>query len=196
MKTINILMVIAVISVTLMAINLIIQFDEVKKLTGFATDTGTANLTIASQASVEFTTSVINWGTGAVDELPTYATINSENTVTDGNWTQVNQALVLQNDGNSNVSVTLTTSTAATFIGGVGPWYQLKVSNTESNSCDTAHLILSAYTNTTGAAQDACTNFRYYDAQDTIDIDVELRIPEDATPGAKGAIITATATPI
>jgi hypothetical protein len=193
MKTNNILLVVAVIAVTMALFNLIIQFDNLREFTGFATDTGTANLTIVSQASIEFTTNIINWGSGAVDEAPTYATINSEGTVTDGNWTTVSQGLTLQNDGNSNVSVTLTTVTAANFIGGTSPTYKLKVSNNQSNSCGSNSM--SSYTETTGSAQNACLNFGCDDDHDAIDIDVQLTIPEDAV-GEKGAVITATATPL
>ncbi|MCK4553043.1 hypothetical protein KAT80_02475 [Candidatus Pacearchaeota archaeon] len=196
MKAVNLLMIVAIIAMTLAVVNLIVHFEDIKSLTGFATDTGTANLTIISQASVSFITNNINWGTGVVSEAYAVALINSENTVTNGNWTQVNQALVLQNDGNSNVSVTLNTSEAASFIGGTGSTYELKVSDNETNSCDTEHNKMTAYTNTTAAQQDACTNLSYYDALDTIKINVQLRIPEDATPGAKGAVITATATPL
>jgi hypothetical protein len=194
MKPLNILMIIAIIAVAFAFANLLFHIDDLKKLTGFATDTGTANLTIVSQASLQFITNEINWGSGAVDEVPTSATIDSEGTVTNGNWTAVSQGLTLQNDGNTNVTVYLTTVTAATFIGGTGPTYKLKVTDNETNSCIINNM--SSYTSTTGGSQAACMNFGYADTADQIDIDVELVIPEDALPGAKGALITATGTPI
>ena len=198
MKTINVLMIIAVIAVVVAFANLIFQFGDFRELTGYATgnatDTGTANLTIASQASLEFITNVINWGSGAVDEAPTSATIDSEGTVTDGNWTAVSQGLTLRNDGNTNVTVYLTSSLASAFIGGTGPTYKLKVTNNESNSCVANNM--SSYTSTTGGQVLACSNFGFIDAADAIDVDVQLVIPEDAVPGAKSAVITATGTPI
>ncbi len=203
MKNINLLLVVAIIIVTFAAVNLIVQFDDVMELTGFATgsDTGTANVTIMSQASVQFTANTIDWGTGRVNETETSALLVTNGTVKEGNWTAVSTGLLLQNDGNTNVSVTLTSTVVDTFIGGLAATnsYQLLVSDTgagEANSCDTAHLIMSTFTEVDGTAQSACTNFSYYDAQDLLEIDVLLRIPEDATPGLKSATITATATPL
>lgn len=196
MKTINLLMIVAVVAVTIAAVNLIIQFDEIKEMTGFATDTGFANLTITPMASVSFTTSTINWGVGAVDEAPTSALLDTtNNSVVDGNWTAVSQSLVLRNDGNVNVSLSLQTSNNADgFIGGTNPTYKLNVTETETGSCSGTNNVLSSMTDANASAQLACSNFSYYDDKDTFDIDVQLRIPEDATPGAKGTIITATAT--
>ncbi len=171
------------------------EFDGFQKLTGFATDTGTANLSIVSQAVITFTTGTINWGTGRVNESAGSAYLDSEGNVVNGNWTQVSQGLTLRNDGNCNVQLNLTSSnTAATFIGGTTPNYRLKVTVNESSSCTTG--LASAYATATGASQAGCNNFTYYDTQDLLDIDVNLTIPQDALPGAKGSTITATATVI
>ena len=203
MKSINVFMVVAVIFVLFAVVNLIIHFDDVIKLTGFSTgsDTGTANVTIMSQASIQFTANTIDWGIGRVNETETSALLVTNGTVKEGNWTEVSTGLLLQNDGNTNVSITLTSTVADSFIGGDAGTnlYQLLVSDTgagEANSCDTAHLIMDTFTEVDGTAQSACTNFSYYDAQDLIEIDVLLRIPEDAAPGLKSATLTATATPL
>jgi hypothetical protein len=164
-------------------------------LTGYATGIGTANLSIVSQASITFPTNIINWGIGRVNETAIYAVLNSEGTVTDGNWSVVDQGLTVRNDGNCNVQLNLTTSnTAAGFIGGSSPVYQIKVTANESSSCTTG--LADAYATATGVSQAGCDNFTYYDAQDTLDIDVQLNVPQDALKGAKGSVITATATVI
>ena len=200
MKTNNVLIVVAIIAVTFAVVNLIIQYEDITELTGFSTSTkgGTANVTIIAQASVTFATASVEWGIGAVNDGDTSSLLDtSNNSVADGNWTAVSQALVLRNDGNSNVSVTLTSSTASAFIGGstVSPTYKLMVSTTTGNvSCDSEHNKMTAYTVVTGSAQDACTNLSYYNDHDNIDIDVQLRIPADAAPGVKGAVVTAIAT--
>jgi len=201
MKTVSVLLVVAVIAVGFAAVNLIIHFDEVMELTGFATYTGTANVTIMAQASITFTGDTIDWGTGRVNETETSALLVTNGTIQEGNWTAVSTGLLLQNNGNSNVTLTLTSTVVDTFIGGASATnsYQLLVSDTgagEANSCDSDHLILNTFTEVNGSAQSACLNFSYYDAQDVLEVDVLLRIPEDAPPGAKSATITATATPL
>lgn len=166
------------------------------KLTGYATDTGTANLSIVSQATINFTTENINWGVGAVNESLGLATIDSEGNITNGNWTAVYQGLTLINNGNCNVQLNFTTSNvASTFIGGSsngGPTYKLKITDNETGSCSSG--LASTYTEATGASQPGCNNFTYYDTNDTVDVDVQIQIPQDALPGAKGSVITATAT--
>ena len=191
----NILVVIAVVVLVFALGNLFITINKAGKLTGYATDIGTANLSIASAASINFIVDNINWGAGQVNEIPTSATINSEGTVTDGNWTAVSQGLTLQNDGNTNVALTLTTSNVASaFIGGTSPSYKLKVSNSEANSCEFPlnSTNLGTYTEANGTAQPTCRRFDKTDVSDLLEIDVEIVVPEDADSGAKSSTITAT----
>lgn len=195
----NLLVIVAIVAVCVALINLSItvnKIGDVKEFTGYATDTATANVTIITAASVLFTTTIIDWGAGRVNETPTFAFMDSEGNVEDGNWTPVFQGLTLQNDGNCNVTLNLTTSNDADgFIGGSASTnsYRLKLSDNESGSCPTDDNSLTTYTEATGATQDACGNFSYASGSNVIDIDVNISIPEDATSGAKGDVITATA---
>jgi len=199
-KFILILLVVAIVSFIFSLVSLIIHYNEFFEFTGFATDTGIANVTIIARASISFPTESVSWGSGAVDSGKISALLDTyTGNVTDGNWTAVSQALVLQNDGNSNVSVTLTSSkTASQFIGGstITPSFKLMVSDNETNSCGPSFNEMSSYTIMLGSAQDACLNLSSYNIFDTIKIDVQLRVPSDASPGIKGAVITAIATPI
>jgi len=164
-----------------------------ERITGHATDMGTANLTIMSQASINFTTENITWGAGAVDENMISAHLVTNGTVTNGNWTAVSQGLTVRNDGNTFIKLNLTTSNnASDFIGGTSPQYNLAVSNNESSSCITG--LASAFATATGSMQPGCWNMSFIDANDLLDIDVQLVIPQDALPGSKGSFITATAT--
>ncbi len=198
-KTNNILAVLALLCVGVALINLGVTINKIgdfKTLTGFATDTGTANLTIASAASVSFITDNIDWGYGKVDEAPASAWMDSEGNVVDGNWTAVAQGLTIRNDGNINVTLNLSASNDADgFIGGTSPSYNWKVSNNESDACQ---LTINISTDTSAGTthQVACDNFGYVDVADALDIDVNVTVPEDASSGAKGSIITATATAI
>lgn len=196
MKANKILLFIVAIALIFTIGNLILNKN---RITGEATDTGEANLTILSAASIEFTVNSIEWGAGAVYENSTNATLNSEGVVMGGNWTAVSEALKLQNNGNTDVSLTITTSNiASTFIGGSaagGPSYKLRVSNNETGSCGLPlnSTNLGIYTEATGSAQSTCGNFTFGNSNDLLDIDVEIRIPEDALPGTKSSVITATA---
>lgn len=185
----------AVVVIILSLISLAISFyesEKLRELTGRATDTGTANLSIISQASISFITNSVNWGTGRVNESAGSAYLDSEGNVVNGNWTQVIQGLTVRNEGNQHVQLNLSTSnTANTFIGGASPSYKIKVTENQTGSCPSG--LASTYATATGVNQPGCSNLTYFAGLNSLDIDINLTIPQDATPGAKGSIITANA---
>lgn len=195
----NVLLVVAIVAVTLAMFNLVVtvnKLDDIERMTGFATDMGTANLTIEGSASVNFTTDNINWGNGFVNETEVSATLNTEGTMTGTGWDVVSSGLVLENTGNTNVTLNFTSSKdAADFIGGTGPSFQWRVSDVEADSCVTGSLI-SSYTDVTMTSQLACADMAWENTRDTLEIDLQLVVPQDAVAEAKGTVITATATAI
>ena len=200
MKSTDLLMVIAIVAVAFASVNLIITIDKIKDfkaLTGFAIDTGTANLTISGLAQINFTTDVISWGTGSVPTGKISCELDTENNENCTDFTAVNGGLILENIGNVNVTLNLSSDkNAASFIGGsdATPMFQWKVTNNETGSC-LPDTNITSYTDVTVATQLACENFGYLLAADALEIDLRVVIPSDAA-GTKGSIITATATSI
>jgi len=193
MKLNNILMILAIIVIGVALFNLGITINKVRDLTGYATSTGEANLTIESAASVNFSIDSINWGNGYVNTSFLNATLNTEGVMTGVDWNTITSGLLLENLGNTNVTVNLSSSKNSTdFIGGAGPSFKWKVVENETNSCQGATNITS-YTDVTVATQLACDNLGYILTKNALEIDLELNISSDAI-GAKGCIITATAT--
>ena len=175
-------------------------------LTGFASSsTGTVNLTVESSASINFTTNNINFGSGRVDQGAQNATLitTGSGSVLNGNWTVVSHGFVLENIGNVNVSLNLTTGkTATTFIGGTSPLYQLNVtangtaaaSATCSNGTGSADPNLGVWRDALGATPlTLCTVFSFIDGADKLRIDLKLAIPSDSLTGALGDVITVAA---
>ncbi|MEK6811470.1 MAG: hypothetical protein AABX96_03105 [Nanoarchaeota archaeon] len=173
-------------------------------ISGYATSTGEANLTVESQATINFTTISISWGSGRVTPGANGASLSSvegTNNVSGGNWSLITAGgLRLVNLGNVNVTLNLSgTKTAAAMIGGTGPVYKWNVSNLEASSClnvtggtDATPLGIYYDVNTTATAL-FCGRFRYADASDSIMINFNLTIPSDSIVGALGDTITATA---
>src|SRR3989344_427159 len=203
------LSVIGVIAVVVIVISLVFTIVSLKdlssKISGFVAN-AEANLTIEQNIEVNFTTRAISWGAGKVTgsanaaALTTYGT----NNVTNGNWTLTTAGgLRLRNDGNTNVTLNLSVGkSAANFIGGTSPIYQWNVSDVESGSCvnstggrytPESGFNLSRHIPTSTATIRICGNFTYVSGADDIRIDFNLTVPEDATAGAKGDVITATA---
>ena len=191
------IIVLIVISLAIFFVNI----DKFFKITGKATDTGTANLTIESMTNINFTTNNINWGSGAVTAGQTNATLNTAggaNNVTNGNWTGNTAGLIIENIGNQNVSILIKAGTNATgLLGGTSPQYMFNFTNSEINSC-TFNTTTTAGTfydaNTTDRY--VCNSFNIDQSNDTLRIDMKLVIPSNSKTGAIGDIITATATAV
>ena len=178
----------------------------VDRITGY--QTGEANLTIATQAEINFTTRAISWGSGKVSSGSTSAALTtfSTNNVTGGNWTLTTSGgLRIVNIGNVNVTLNLSVGkTHDSFIGGTSPVYRWNLSAVEANSCINItggtgfSPRMNSFFNASPAAVDNifCDRFRYEAANDVIRIDFNLTIPEDAVTGARGDVITATATTV
>ncbi len=169
-------------------------------ISGYASSTGEANLTVETTVIINFTTARINWGSGRVNSGASSATLNTEatNNVTNGNWTLQNAGgLRVENIGNVNVTLNLSgTKTAASMIGGTSPSYTWSFTEPETNSClnstgssQTLPDQVPVYTTTTNV----CGRFRFTDSNDSLRIDFYLTVPSDSFIGALGDTITATA---
>ncbi|MDP3026450.1 MAG: hypothetical protein Q8N63_01990 [Nanoarchaeota archaeon] len=189
-------------AIALLVISLAVFFmnvDKFFKITGKAI--GTANLTISSVTSINFTTNNINWGTGAVASGQSNATLNTAynnaSNVTKGNWTGNTAGLVIENIGNINVSILIKSGVnAATLLGGNGPEYQYNFSDSaESGSCSfNATTVEGTFYDANTTDRQVCNNLAIDQSTDTLRIDVKLVIPSNSKTGAIGDIVTATAT--
>ena len=183
-------------SIVVIAVSLFFIGTE---LTGFATtnDTGVVNVTINSSAEIQFTTAFLDFGSGAVTPGET-ATLDSE-TDAETYWSGAgtNGELILENIGNTNVTLQLQTDkSAAAFLGGSsGQVFQAKVADQSGNTgACTGTNTFSSYADITTTLQDACgTSFGYAAAADEIIIDFYMEIPDDTT-GAKTITINAVGT--
>ena len=179
----------------------------VTRISGYATSTGQANITVESHALANFTTNYVSWGSGRVSVGQTFAVLNTmeTNNVTNGNWTLNTNGFRIENNGNVNVSIDLLAGkSAAQFIGGTNPGYQWNVSNVEAMSClnSTGGNMSSsgfgtwATVNNTNPGTRMCDRLFFSDSNDLIRIDLNLSIPYDSSQGALTDTLTATATSV
>ena len=198
-KTNNALVVIAVIVTVFALANFVVTVNKMNGLTGHVSDTGTANLTVETTAQLVFTTGhdVANWQSGSVTAGQTSATLDTEGTMTNGNWTVVNNPLTLENQGNTDLNVTLKTSNdAAAFLGGTSPSYKLKITDTVS-ACNVAlGAYATTYTDASTSDQVICSNMSSTQSHNDLTLNIELVVPSDSLTGARGSVITATGTSI
>jgi hypothetical protein len=156
---------------------------------------GEVNITIVTITSLNFTTNYVNFGPGSVFLNSSYAIIDTKGNVINGNWTSVNQGLIVENIGNTNLTVFLKSdNNARDFIGGTSPQYKYSISNSELNSCQDSKLIFDEWVsfNSSGYGDQICDNFGFSDLNDSMRIDLELTIPSDSLRGERSDIITVT----
>ena len=166
------------------------------KITGYAVDTAVVNVTVTTSAAINFTTDFIDFGTGSVNASKAGATINTEGDVFNGTWAPLMTPLVLENIGNVNVSLALSSSeNASELLQGTNPSFKVKVTDKsgETGACVTPGA--SDYTELTTVNLTVCDSLSFIDSMDEVDINVQFFIPYN-TVGSVTATITATGTPV
>ena len=200
----NFLLVVAVVAVAVSLIATGFTYfsiaNLVSQISGFATSTAQANLTVESTAAINFTTNFISWGSGRVNPGSSSASLTTlgTNNVTGGNWTLTTAGgLRVENIGTINVSLNITVGkNASNFIGGTNPAYELNITNAEASSCLVSTFTLGSWytANTTNNILN-CGTFQFISGADSIRIDINLTVPETSLTGALTDTITATASP-
>ena len=209
-KTLTVLL---VISVVISLSSLVVYLNGANKITGAAiSPTALARINITAKASINWTIDTIDWGTGQVNSSAQYCVLNSEgenSLLNCTNFTTVYEGLRLENDGNRRVSVNFTSNaTPAQFIGGTDPWFQWKLANNETDACGspgtgnncisnaTAFQYQGAYSTVSTASVEICPCFNFQNPSDTINVELQVKVPTDSYTGTREATITAVATVI
>lgn len=142
-KTIVILLSVAILltlSGTILSVSKLLDLNNgYEMLTGAATDTATgqANVTITTTTSITNRVDSVNFGSGYVDSSCTECVMdsNGQHNQTGAcciGFNNVSEGFFLENAGNVNLSVNYTCSgncTAAEFIGGTSPAFEIRVMN-------------------------------------------------------------------
>ncbi len=192
------------------------RLSQVSSITGYAAAAAnaTATLTVQTFSSLTFSDNAIDWGSGGVNTTArNNCALNTlDNAVYDygcRGFTLEMTGLALENNGNTNLTITLVSNvSAAQFIGGTGSAFQWNVTNEEANSCfNGTQDSAVAKTNTTGfeditdttEAADGkviCNKLIFLDATDTLNISINISIPYDSPSGYRSARLTAYGTVI
>ncbi len=177
------------------------------------TATGSSTVTVSQTTSITNNFAAIQFGSGFVNASCTACVMDSNGTRASigccGTFNMSNNlGFLLENTGNINLSLNYTCSsscTAATFIGGTNPAFQIRATTNfnsaqsgEVGTLDTSAscgggttnglLNLSTYTAVTAAGDFICGNsttypFGFTNTLDAIVIDLNVSIPENAPIG-------------
>ncbi|MBW2980530.1 hypothetical protein KY360_03875 [Candidatus Woesearchaeota archaeon] len=196
----------------------LVSLNKVGKLgftiTGMAVNTsrGVARLYVGALTELTNQVPTIDWGTGYVNStFGSNCTMDSEGNLTGCvAFSPVYEGFLLENTGNKRLSVNFTSDkNASTFINGTDPLFQLKATpnfiaqqDNESipavdnePSCNYGWYPNGTYLDVTTGGWYLCGNETEYPlhfgaGKDAVVIDLKVRVPEDATTGAKNATLT------
>ncbi len=183
---------------------------EGDSISGALVEQAQARLNITARASINWTVNLVDWGSGYVNDTASYCQLNTEglnSPLNCTNFTTVYQGLRLENDGNRNLQVNVSTNnTAAQFLGGTNPQYQWKWANNESDSCGSRGIGINCVTNssalnyqgsystTSASSTEICPCFRSQNPSDLLNLELQVRIPSDSFTGLRESTITAVGT--
>lgn len=159
-RTLAILLVVAIaisLGGTIVSLNRLAQVRS-PFFTGLATGIGTASVNITSQASIIFNTSAIDFGNGWVnttsgedtcrmDAIETGNPESSSSIACVDDWADANSnwgALIIENDGNTNLTVEVETDGAFAEFLGVGGGFWFMANESEVGSCNASASLNSS----------------------------------------------------
>ncbi|RJQ17204.1 hypothetical protein C4573_04085 [Candidatus Woesearchaeota archaeon] len=193
---------------TFISLQKIGKFEQAS-ITGYATNyTGNVTLEISKNASLIFTISSINWGTGSVAggsycELWTNGSgFNSAGCIGFSTIPSTS-SLVIENDGQVHLNVTMNSSVNETgFFGSYIAAHKLQwqVLENETNSCFGGTVSPSAFTNVSVASMASaaivCDYLNFTDSKDSLLVNVFVNFTDLTSQGQKNATFIALGTQI
>jgi len=150
-------------------------------ITGFLTETGTADIIISGQLSVDLTDTNIEFG-DCIPYVSGYAVLSNESDIGNCSGTSFPDYMRLQNDGSVDCNVTINASgNAESFIGGTNPDFNFSIINDTLGGCSASQL--SGWNTLENATPTlACGNLSV-GANNAINLSIGLWIPVDAESG-------------
>ena len=200
----GLVIVVLIVSVLSLSITFVKVSDFKEKLTGYYV--GYVNLSIATSIILNISNDSIDFGSGAITEAQTNASLWTNRTkgyILRGNWSVTGtNAIVIENIGNINCSVNLTTNDdASTLFGGsaANRAYKWNWSNKEAGACgdglsNVGPITNDLFTDVTKTPTETriCDQFGFSDGVDELYLDVFLTVPYDGNTGVLGDVITIT----
>jgi hypothetical protein len=166
-------------------------------VSGFASSTGTAGLTVSTETAINFSVAAVDFGSGRVNVGQTSATLETGQAAIQGSWSGTKNPLILDNIGNTNVSIDLKTSNnASVLLGGTNPSYQIQVTEKDVGACTNQSAAFGSYGDAKTSDTRFCDQLQYAATTNRLQVDVKLVVPQDSLKGALSSTITATGTAV
>lgn len=180
------------------------SLQRIGSISGFALSAqGTVSFSVNESVSISLTDNTVNFGECVLNNsgLITYMSNETNGTTISGFYCDGLSSgpdyMVLENDGNVNVLVNLSSNVSGVnFIGSPtnrGAFWFMATEN-ETGSC--TGTLANSWTNISAAdptTYSVCTNLTNVDTNDALNVWFRLDLPDDTTVGTKSAQITFSA---
>jgi len=195
MNSDNLLITVAVIALFVSVIGAALTYNSLATfqnfITGHAFENGTVVLDVTSTASINITSAngstgskTLSWGSGVVSGSST-GHLWSNGTSTFWTGSNVSEGFIVENIGNVDVAVGISTNaSAASFIGGSSPTFQYNLSNYTGGYCSGGAADALYHDFSSGQPDIACVNFSKASGLDKMRVDVGIRLPSDSKTGS------------
>jgi len=175
---------------------------------GGSNGSGFVNISIFTTVSITVDPDTIDFNSGQLDDGVEYAWVMSNHSTgttntSNGSWTgsasENGTSIIINNTGNVNISLNISSGSGADFLTGTDPKYFLKVidADGETGSCTggvSGPGIWIEIDSDGGEENEFCGELSPVNASDSIFVDAMLRIPNDANPGSSAVGRTDTLT--
>ena len=185
------------------------KLDMLQKDSGFTgfgiNPNATASLEIGDVTSIDFLVVSVDWGAGSVNSTDNvfcnlttlnYSSGGYSSACVDFAGTQPGM-LVLKNDGNRHVSVTLTTNaSSAAWLGDSSGAIYFEAYDNNTNPCKSGRAGLNTLIPATPSTATVCTNFTFTAGEDQLNIPLLAKVPYNISTGVKNVQLRAVATAV
>lgn len=192
MKSDSVLVTIAVVAVLASFAGLLMNYGNFSSFnnlfTGFVTN-GTVNVTITDLTAINITSAngtdgstSLNWGSGALLDAgsPAYLISNGSLINSDG-WYLNNEGFIIENIGNTDVNLTVSSADSASDFIGAGALFQYNLTDEVNVSCASGIVSDGIYTDFSTSPTIVCENFTAGDNNDSLKMDILIMIPTSAS---------------
>lgn len=202
----NIIIVLLVIlALILFFVNISDMSSYYNLITGRATDTafGSANITISAITQLNVSAGATNntnisFGSGYVLDGYTFCAMSSQRTAFKSSGCSSSFAspgvnFTIQNVGNLNISINISSdSSAGTFIGGTDPVFDYIADQGSESGCKGVISNVTMWFAVNTSTTPICSLLSHVASEDTMQVAINISIPENSKTGALGARITFT----
>ncbi len=184
----KVLVVLITVAIVFLVMGTLFNIEKISRLTGYGS-TGYVNVTIDTSSVINVTATDCAFGNGYIVTGNVSALLESNGSKYGWSGAGTAASIQLRNDGNTNLSVNVSSGkTLASFYGvdcsSQTCTYQFWSADKEGGSCTTGLVAYPGVSMDTGN-KTLCTLMRHQDTMDEVYVHCRLNITQSVTPGAK-----------